>query len=266
MKMTSYVMETAAALGLLAMTGATVQAAVTPPANAATANVISACFHKTSGSLRVVTPQSANCNASETTLDWNQLGPTGPQGPKGASGSEGAVGPVGPQGPKGAAGVQGLVGPQGPQGPQGPAGPQGPQGAPGPPGQGNSTAYVTKNIDRQQLPYSGSYRFLTALLLPAGSYMLDAKVAILNFQLGTTAGSGCTLLNGFDVLAPYALLDSTSYIASVFNGATVQLHAWVSSSSQFWISLNCSGSGSSSDVEAVDKTLTAVQVGTLITQ
>jgi hypothetical protein len=82
--------------------------------------VISGCYAKKDGSLRVVDASAAACKTGEAALSWNQ---TGPQGSKGDAGPQGAAGPQGPKGD---------TGPAGPQGPQGDAGPAGPQGPPGP--------------------------------------------------------------------------------------------------------------------------------------
>jgi type VI protein secretion system component Hcp len=60
--------------------------------------VISACYEKGSGKLRVTdtdTNKPKACTSDEVPLSWNQEGPQGPQGP------QGAPGPAGPQGPAG---------------------------------------------------------------------------------------------------------------------------------------------------------------------
>jgi hypothetical protein len=72
-------------------------------------DIIHACYAKSGGALRVIDNTVTSCKSTETSLGWNQAGPTGPAGPAG------------------------LQGPAGPQGPQGPAGPTGPQGEPGTP-------------------------------------------------------------------------------------------------------------------------------------
>jgi hypothetical protein len=57
--------------------------------------VIHGCYSKDNGSLRAIDPSSPqkelnSCKKRETTLNWNQTGPTGSSGP---------TGPAGPQGP-----------------------------------------------------------------------------------------------------------------------------------------------------------------------
>jgi hypothetical protein len=87
--------------------------------------VISGCYGKRSGQLRVIDASSASCRGGEAALTWNQAGAQGPKG------DTGAQGPQGPKGDAGAAGPKGDVGPAGPQGVQGPQGPQGPAGPSG---------------------------------------------------------------------------------------------------------------------------------------
>ena len=70
--------------------------------------VISGCFAKTGGDLRVIDAAANNsCKSNELPLSWNQQGIAGPQG------VQGPVGPAGPQGPAGPAGAQGPAGPAG---------------------------------------------------------------------------------------------------------------------------------------------------------
>jgi hypothetical protein len=63
------------------------------------AGVIHACYSKLGGGLRVI--DSGHCTALETTLDWNQVGPTGPSGPQGPAGAQGAPGLKGDKGDPG---------------------------------------------------------------------------------------------------------------------------------------------------------------------
>jgi hypothetical protein len=63
-------------------------AAITLGAIPGTSGVISGCYAKSTGSLRVVdTEAGASCDArKESALSWNQKGPAGPQGPPGPPG------------------------------------------------------------------------------------------------------------------------------------------------------------------------------------
>jgi hypothetical protein len=69
--------------------------------------VISSCYAKTGGDLRVIDAATSTCKSNESALSWNQQGIPGPQG------VPGPVGPAGPQGPTGPAGAQGPAGPAG---------------------------------------------------------------------------------------------------------------------------------------------------------
>lgn len=75
----------AAILVALSMTGA--DAAPSP-------FVISGCFSRTTGVVRVVAP-GAPCGPNEVAFTWNQEGPSGPAGPAGPAGPQGPAGPAG---------------------------------------------------------------------------------------------------------------------------------------------------------------------------
>jgi hypothetical protein len=133
-----------------------------------TGGVISACYAKSGGALRVIDTAQSSCGNGETQLNFNQTGPqgpkgdTGPQGAKGDPGPQGAKGDTGPQGAKGDTGPQGPAGSQGPKGdqglqgpagPEGPAGPRGLKGDPGPAGQdGTSISGYEIVTDRAYAP------------------------------------------------------------------------------------------------------------------
>ena len=61
------------------------------------AGVISACYSKSGGALRVIDKTVTNCKPTQTSLDRDQRGQPGPQGPVGPQGSAGSTGPQGPQ-------------------------------------------------------------------------------------------------------------------------------------------------------------------------
>jgi hypothetical protein len=129
------------AIGLAVLVGAlavggggySVAAASTGPVGDA---VIHACFHRTTGALRVVSAAS-RCRKDESSLSFNQAGPQGARGnagalgPAGASGAAGSAGPAGPAGPAGADGAAGPAGASGGAGPGGSGGPTGPSGVTG---------------------------------------------------------------------------------------------------------------------------------------
>lgn len=103
--------------------------------------VISSCYNKSGGALRVVDPAVSKCSAGEQALTWNQTGPKGATGPQGPGGAQGRAGLDGTQGPKGDTGERGPTGAQGDAGPQGPQGDPGLAGPEGPPGQGSNPDY-----------------------------------------------------------------------------------------------------------------------------
>jgi hypothetical protein len=83
--------------------------------------VISGCYNKSNGGLRVVDVSAGDaCKTTETAIQWNEVGqqgavgPQGPQGPAGPAGPQGATGAVGPAGAQGATGATGATGAQGP--------------------------------------------------------------------------------------------------------------------------------------------------------
>ena len=67
--------------------------------------VITACYARSTGAIRVIDPAVASCRTGETMLTWNQQGrdgrpgPEGPAGPAGADGADGAPGTPGESGP-----------------------------------------------------------------------------------------------------------------------------------------------------------------------
>jgi hypothetical protein len=69
--------------------------------------LIHGCAKTANGQLRIVASDT-DCGSSETSLDWNQVGPAGPIGPSGPAGSTGASGATGPTGPAGSAGISGY--------------------------------------------------------------------------------------------------------------------------------------------------------------
>jgi hypothetical protein len=161
--------------------------------------VIHGCYKKSGGTLRVIDTTVAQCdNRAEIPIDWNQTGPQGPQGP---------VGPVGP------AGSQGIQGPQGVTGATGATGATGPAGA-----SGISEAYAG---------YGGSNDVTTAEVLvsknvPAGSYVINAKVNGVNFDddpqtlscsLSTGNTSSLRIDDGQAAFPPVVLQDFVTFNA-----------------------------------------------------
>lgn len=122
--------------------------------------VISGCYTKSGGTLRVIDSTTGTCSSKETSLNWNQTGPQGPTGPVGPAGSAGAAGA------DGADGADGATGPAGPTGPTGPTGPAGPIGATGPAGSG-ITGYQVIEADGPSGVFSSA-----SILCPQGKRAL----------------------------------------------------------------------------------------------
>lgn len=154
------------------------------------------------------------------------FGSAGPQGPRGEQGPQGPAGSVGLQGPVGLTGEQGLQGEQGPQGPVGLMGASGPTGAAGPAGsegiegiagnqgtKGQAGTVQARNIRvykptitvRAVTPLdiaSGNFEVTKEFyyacpsggalingrleLHPSESTIYDAKISILDYEMGDT--------------------------------------------------------------------------------
>lgn len=140
--------------------------------------LITGCYNKSGGTIRVIDTSVTTCGSNETSLQWNQIGPQGP---------------VGPQGP---AGPQGVAGPQGPAGPQGAQGPAGPQGTPGL----SQATFATSALVQP----GSDYTLIASKTLPAGDWVIQAN-AIVEIDVASsgvkTAASDCQLRkNGTDYI------------------------------------------------------------------
>lgn len=125
---------------------------------------ITACVHHNGGGLYT----AHRCAHHDRRLTWNVTGPIGPAGPAGSVGSQGSTG---------AAGAQGI---------------QGVQGVPGPTHaysvMGSSTAFG-------EFPETT----IAALNLPAGSYVVNAKLYIRAENAGSYVWlANCALSDGSD--------------------------------------------------------------------
>jgi len=81
-----------ASSGLAVAVAATVGAGVAFAQIPGTNGVISACYTKSTGTIRVIDAGAA-CKSSESPLSWNQTGVQGPAGPAGTTGPQGPAGP-----------------------------------------------------------------------------------------------------------------------------------------------------------------------------
>ena len=139
-----------------------------------TGGVISSCYTKSGGALRIVDATTTACKSGETSLAWNQTGP------------QGATGPHGLQGPQGATGATGL---QGPQGPTGATGLTGATGATGP--AGTSAVYKVGGNTLEPGQSTGSGPL--SLTVPAGTYAVSAVAQVYNVDPDPQTAV-CTLL------------------------------------------------------------------------
>ena len=110
--------------------------------------VISGCYAKNSGSLRVIDSPTTTCRNGENALAWNQ------QGPKGDKGDQGLKGDKGDQGLKGD------------------------KGDPGQPG--SSAAYTNYGSGSLQDIAEGDTQTVASVTLPTGSYTLMATVYVIS--------------------------------------------------------------------------------------
>jgi hypothetical protein len=74
--------------------------------------VVSGCYEKRTGILRVIDAEAGKrCLSFENSISWNREGSPGPVGPQGAQGPAGPAGPAGARGPAGPASTVIRVGP-----------------------------------------------------------------------------------------------------------------------------------------------------------
>ena len=165
----------AACVGCVAALAGDVALASIPAPN----GVISACYAKTGGALRVIDPSKGqSCSTSEKRLSWNAHGLNW-LGPWSAATTYAIGDAVTLNGsswfaitsshnsppPSPAWGQLAAAGSAGPQGSQGPQGPQGPPGIP--------SVSLAKGTNGTEI--NGSFPTLVSLSLPAGKYLLTAK-------------------------------------------------------------------------------------------
>lgn len=166
--------------------------------------VVTACYSKSNGSIRVIDAATTTCKPNETTLSWGtvgQQGPTGPTGPAGPAGAPGAPGAPGVAGPAGPAGPTGLTGPAGP------AGPAGADGLPGEPGPAVDLVVGTVRLSQACGTFCTGFRFrFEGYTSPADSIDGDssdlpmgpnATMSELTFTLSAPVPSGQTFQVGF---------------------------------------------------------------------
>jgi len=110
MNLKSAALAVAAAVGVV---GGSAWAAQTVTSMVSANGTIHGCVANAGGALRVVAA-GRPCRATETAIQWNQVGPRGPKGDTGAPGAPGAKGDKGDRGDPGPKGDRGDTGPPGP--------------------------------------------------------------------------------------------------------------------------------------------------------
>jgi hypothetical protein len=163
-----------------------------------------------------------------------------------APAAQSALTKIGPQGPAGRTG---------PQGAQGAAGPQGPPGQNGQDGQrGPSNAFTTAN---QDTPLQNGFTTVMSLTLPAGSFVITAK-------LMPAIGSGTSDVTCYlDDVGGTHLLDSSSATITTSGSPaqeTIALQAPLTTSGEK-VTVDCIYSGQAPAMN--HNQLMAIQVGSL---
>lgn len=208
-------------------------------------NVITACYLKNGGTLRVVDATTATCSSKETMLTWNVQGPTGAQGTQGLQGPIGLTGPAGPTGPSGPMGLAGATGPAGPA--------------------GTSKAYF-KRIEGVLLSTTTEDEKVVGLSVPAGVYYVTAMGTVMSANTYPAEGQ-CWLReettganfgsSGVGVGPSNSFTDTQASIA-IASTLTLQNATTVN------LSCKCSNQGSPSWIG--DVTITAIKIDSVIPQ
>lgn len=183
-------------------------------------------------------------NNSDSSADFLRTGvfvvAIGAAGPAGPTGPVGATGSMGPQGLPGAPGAPGAAGPPGPTGPIGP-----------------SNVYVNSSLTSVATVTATGTQVASLTNLPAGSYLLSAKVT-LGFN-STGAQDYCTLSVGSTPIDySYATVSSS---AGIFYETAKLLGTATFASSSNSITVTCLTSGGTAT--ASYPVLTAMQVSSV---
>lgn len=134
-------------------------------------------------------------------------------------------------------------------GPQGPAGPKGPQGT-----SGLSQAFSVASIDGLTLNDTSSTTVLSSPSVPAGSYVVNATVA-LDVAVITDGVTFACFVTGADGNASYGTITSDN------SATTIPLTAAVTLSAASTITVQCGTTGGTG--QTIGENLTATEVNTL---
>jgi len=168
-----------------------------------TAGVITGCYLKSGGTIRVVDPAATTCKSNETTIEWNVQGPMGAAGATGATGATGSTGATGPQGP--------------------------------------SDAYVANEKGSfAAIPiHSGLTTILTLPAVPPGNYVIHAVAAISGPS--TTTTTECGLLGDVSPLSVFVQV--TTPAAPGFTFSAIPVDTAITLAVTTDIKLSCLTSG-----------------------
>jgi len=178
--------------------------------------------------------------------------PSGPSGPAGAKGDTGSTGAQGPAGKDGAPGAAGTDGAQGPAGAKGDTGERGAAGA--------ASASDVYNLHQFRPGATPS-----ELVLPAGTYLINAKVGV-TADSGAPAEGEC-LLNDTDDGQPF---DSSQFrLDEVGHVETMPLQMTVTLDAATTMQLRCSARSDGPDPDAftppvirrIDVDISALKIG-----
>jgi hypothetical protein len=157
---------------------------------------------------------------------------------------------------KGAKGKTGATGPQGKQGAQGVPGATGAQGATGP-----SNAYTAVNTSFVETKFPENVT-ITSLALPAGSYVVQAKVLAINETSARQLASCELVTNGTEEDSSSATVEPLGLTS--YNGrATITLLEGVTLPGPGTVQVNCGTSNASEKMKLTEAQLSAVHVGSL---
>jgi len=200
---------------------------------------ISACVKHSDGVLY----QAKRCGAKDKRLTWNRSGPAGP------AGAVGAVGKTGATGATGQTGQTGLTGP------------------PGPPGSAGAVAgFSVAQAADSDVSLTSSAQTVLTLSLPAGSFLVDAKVvvsaAIVPPASPAFIEADCTLTDGSANDSAFSIAPTEPTGSIVRAVTTVPLEIAVTADGSSTTTLACSeplGSTQNGGPAAIDGVINAVQ-------
>jgi hypothetical protein len=151
-----------------------------------------------------------------------------------------------------------VQGPPGPRGPQGTQGIPGSQGVPGP--QGPSAAFSGFH-DAPVTVASASLTSIGSLVVPAGNYVIFAKMWATNNSTTGAVLLDCELIAGADFDETRARLGQPGVSSASANAQALAFNVVHTFAAAAEIDLQCNTSGAS--VSFADLKITAIQVGSL---